>query len=411
MGIGEVRASRWSTTHRTAIAVTAIWLVIVALWADGLPRSAHADGGAPNLAYVVVGGAKPTALAIIDIAKRRLTGQIELGGDPQAVVLSVDSRFAYIPQASANSVAVVDTSARRVIAEVPAGEGPAALAADMSVTGDMFVADASGNSVTVIDLTQRRTVATIPVGRRPTSVAVAGLGSGVRDPSDAEVYVTNADSDTVSVISATTRRIIATIPVPGGPMSVLVPTSNNVAYVGTRTGMIVAIGVADHRVLGTLVRLRGSASGQMDYDAVTGEIYVPDGAGGVVEVLRPVSATDGSAALPPEPARTLPLGGGPSAVAITFDGSYGFVAQRDSGHVVMVDVAAHHTLAIVDVGGAPRAIVTGAYPPLLDQQSSNVAGIAAYVLFGVVLAGIVIFAFGGYKPLQRWWLRRGGARR
>ena len=120
---------------------------------------------------------------------------------------------------------------------------------------------------------------------------------------------------------------------PGGPLNVVVPVAGGIAYVGTKAGTIVAIDLGTHKVLGTLLQRNGPI-GAMDYDAVTGQVYAPVASANAVEVLRPASpAGDGGASsLPTEPLRTLPFAGGPDAVAITFDGAYGFVAERSHRH-------------------------------------------------------------------------------
>jgi YVTN family beta-propeller protein len=383
--------------------LTALALGMVILVWQAMPGVAYADGGAPNLAYVVGAGPHADELVIVDIAQRRVTGRVRVGGDPRAVILSLDGRFAYVAQAAANEVAVVDAHAQQMVGVMPTGRGPSAFALDTMINGYLYVANSASNTVTVLDLTQQRGVATIPVGKDPTGIAVASPASGISEGDDGEVYVTNAADDSVSVISENRRRVIAVIPVPGGPLGVMVPASGGVAYVGTRAGTIVALSLANHRVLGTLLQLKGSAVGAMDYDAVTGEVYVPDPAGGVVDVLRPVSVDNSGTAptLPAEPARTLNLGGGPAAVAITFDGAFGFVAQRDTGRVAMLDVGTHQTLTTLAVGGAPRAIITGAYPPLLNRQWANVAGILGYVFVGLVLLAIAGFYLGWFNPLLR----------
>jgi hypothetical protein len=68
-----------------------------------------------------------------------------------------------------------------------------------------------------------------------------------------------------------------------------------------------------HRVITTL--LTGGAFGSMDYNAVTGEIYVPNQRLRQIDVLTPVLA--GVAIVPREPAYTLPVSGVPQAIAIT----------------------------------------------------------------------------------------------
>ena len=372
---------------------------------------ASADGGAPNLAYVVSGAPNPASgsLTTIDIGQRKVVWHISVGGDPSAVVLSVDGRFLYIAQAAASDVAVVDANTHHVVMRLPTGHGPSSLVLDISVTGNLFATNTLDDSVTVLNLESNRAEATIPVGHNPTGLAIAGPGSDSANPQDAEVYVANRGDNTVTVLSATHRTVIATIPVPGGPEGVTVPASGGVAYVATQSGTVQALSLSDHLLLGTLYNVSGAALGTMDYDGITGQVYVPNMTHNQVAVLRPATAPSGGgvAQLPPEPARTLAIGGGPAAVAITFDGAYGFVAQGAAGSVAMLDVAAHHTLATLAVGGAPRAIITGSYPPLLDRQAANIVGIMIYVVVALALLAIAGYFFGWFGGVARWVRARG----
>jgi YVTN family beta-propeller protein len=393
-------------SRKVSAAGVIVWLAAILLaTAAGAPYRAYADGGAPNLAYVAGGGAGGNDLTVIDIAQRKVTGHVTLGGAPAAVALSVDARFAYVSQSASNTVAVVDTRTQQVVARVQVGPGPRALAFGYSINAVvLFVTVSGGNAVAVVDPDARKVLATIPVGSHPTGVAVATFGTGIvaANPNESEVYVANTGSDTVSVISALQRKVIATIPTPGGPVGVVIPSSGGVAYVSTSDGAVLAVGLASHTVLGTLYRLPGgAAAGQMDYDAVTGEIYVPDAASGIVAVLAPANS---GGRLPVEPDRTLAIPGGPAAVAITFDGAYGFVAERNAGRMAMLDPARHKVLATIAVGGTPQGIVTGAYPPLLDRQTANITGYIIIALLGACLIyGIVVVTRDARKggPLLR----------
>lgn len=368
-------------------------------------QPAFADGGAPNLAYVAGGGSNANDLVVIDIAKRSVTGRVAVGGAPAGVVLSADGRFAYVTQSEKDALAIVDARNLQVAATIPVGAGPQALALNQAETPNvLYVANSGGNTVSVVDADARQVVATFPVGQHPGGMAIAFNGTGIvpQDVNDAELYVANAGSDSVTVISTEHRRVLATIAVPGGPVGVVVPQAGGVAYVSLRSGAVAVVSLAKHTLLGTLLHAPAGAAtlpGMMDYDAVTGQIYVPESATGNVAVLAPASVGSGDSApmLPTEPARTLSFGGGPSAVAITFDGTYGFVTQRDAGKTTMFDVGTHQPLAEIDVGGAPRAVVTGAYPPLLNRQTANVAAFVVTALLVVVLAVSVVFVARGTR--------------
>lgn len=353
------------------------------------------DGGAPNLVYVAGTGTDANDLALVDIGKKSLNGSITIGGKPQGVVLSFDNRYAYVTESGANRLAVVDAQAKSVSQTIPVGKQPTALALDLAANVNrVFVVNSGSDSVSVVEPDTPRVTATIPVGHTPTAVAIAGPSSGIRDINSAEIYVANSGSDSVTVIDDNSLKVLATISVPGGPESVVIPQNggtSGVAYIGTSSGAIVAVRLADHQVLGTLMQLAGAA-GQMDYNATNGQIYVPVHGAGVVQVLRPVSpGTPGSTpSLPQEPLRTLSFSGGPDAVAIPNDGSYAFVAARDAGHVAMYDLTQHTTVATLDVGGVPVGMVTGSYPPLLGSQAS---GIISVVLTVVVLGALGLVAY------------------
>ena len=128
----------------------------------------------------------------------------------------------------------------------------------------------------------------------------------------------------------------------------------------------------------------------MDYDAITGDVYVPDQQNKRLDVLTPL--TSGETVLPPEPNRKFDLGVAPQSVAITSDGQLGFVALR-GGNVAMLDVPGRQIVNTIFVGGNPHFIITGLYPPLVGttpQQASiwsTVINIAAY---GLVIALFIV---------------------
>ncbi len=352
-------------------------------------RVARADGGAPNLVYVAGAGSSGGDVAVVDIGKRAVTSRISVGGAPSGVVLRADARYAYVTQSARNQVAVIDTHGGNVTQTIGVGHDPTAIAIDVSYsTQHLYVVNTGSDSVSILDPDANRVLATVPVGRHPSGVGFAAANSGIPNPDDPEVFVANTASNTVSVISTARRQVEATIPVPGGPVGVVIPGGGGIAYVSTQDGTIEAVSLSVNRVLGTVLRVPGAHFGTMDYDAVTGEIYVPDGLG-AVDVLRPVSASADGTGLssPHEPERVLHVGGEPSAVAITFEGSYGFVARRASGSVALLDAGSHTLLANVAVGGAPVALVTGAYPPAVSNST------AFLVDMGVVVLVVALGAF------------------
>jgi YVTN family beta-propeller protein len=242
-----------------------------------------------------------------------------------------------------------------------------------ALTQDLYIADTRGDTITIFDLIDKRVVGTIQVGKDPAGLAVAEPISKTNGDFDGEIYVALPESNMVSVISATRKQVVATIPAPGGPLGVMIPNRGGVAYITTRAGTVLALDLESHRLLGTVLDRPGSVLGTMDYDAVTGQVYVPDMAHEVMYILRPTpaGAIGGPPVRPQEPLRTVALTGGPAAVAITSDGAFLFVAERSKGRVDLYDATAQRLLASMDVGGTPRAVLTGPYPPAPSVQSGD----------------------------------------
>ncbi|HEY7849053.1 MAG TPA: beta-propeller fold lactonase family protein [Ktedonobacterales bacterium] len=366
----------------------AAWRARDGIVARNVP-SVQADGGAPNLAYVAGAGADGQGLAVIDINQRGETRYLAVGGTPAGVVLSQDSRYAFVSRRARDQIAVVDTSSLRVLRTIPVGRRPTALAYDVNQSL-LYVANSGSNTVSVVNPATFTVTHVIAVGAAPSGLAIAAANSGITAYDDEELYVANAGDASISIYSIRRQRVIATIPLPSDPAAVVIPSVGGVAYVTTSAGAVLALSLSAHRLLGVLWQSAGARLGVMDYDAVTGVIYVPDASANTVVALTPAGDSGNQPPrFPSEPARTLTFAGTPVSVAITFEGAYGFVAERDAGRVAMFDATTRQTLGVVAVGGAPVAIVTGAYPPLLTQQGATLAdALGAGAILLIMLAAL-----------------------
>src|SRR5882724_4029243 len=102
-------------------------LVSGGLLLAGSVRVAHADGGAPQLAYVAGGD---SGVSIIDIAQRKVTGSYKLGGSPQSVFLSLDGRFLYFALPTLNEVQVLAAKDGTKVCSAQVAGGPSFLTYD-----------------------------------------------------------------------------------------------------------------------------------------------------------------------------------------------------------------------------------------------------------------------------------------
>ena len=358
----------------------------------GTTHSAHADGGAPNLAYVAGAGTNGNQVAVIDIAKKQVTGHITIGNAPHALALSSDARMLFVAASSGEGVAVVDAHALTVSATIKTPAPPLNLAINYTNTPTLFITLSNGTLV-LANPDTNAVRATIPLGQRLDGVGVAGPGNGTVSGQDLEIYVADPVANQVIVVNARTQAILARIAVPGGPSGIVVSPSGGIIYVLTHAGTIVVIGLASHSVLGNpLLNVPGAHFGAADYDAITNQVYVPDAAHHIVYILAPVTSAYGTRAIA-EPRATLPFTNGPSAAAITFDGAYSFVATTDGGQVTMFDATTRTMLATIAVGGAPTAIITGPYPPVLNRQTSSILGIGISLLALLIIVGVAGFLY------------------
>src|ERR1017187_4784415 len=93
--------------------------------------SVHADGGAPQLAYVA---GIEQGVGIIDIAQRRVTGTIAVAGNPRTVLLSPDGYALYVTQPTLGRVAVVAAKTGKPLCTASLPGQPSLLALSLDAT-------------------------------------------------------------------------------------------------------------------------------------------------------------------------------------------------------------------------------------------------------------------------------------
>jgi hypothetical protein len=371
-----MRMMKYST--RLLLAVCA--LAMLALPAMIMTAPALADGGAPNLAYI---SGSSSGISVLDIQQEKITTTFHLTGNPNTIYLSLDGRFLYVTQPALNRVIMLAAKTGQTICTVSVPGQPTLLAYDPGANM-LYAAGNGAASVTEFDPNTCAIKRTVSTNGPVYGLAVANIGTS---STSNQLWV--ADS-TLEVFDNTGR--IASIAIPGGPRYVNIPAGTMV-YVTTNDGHVYAVSLASRHVLQPAL-LSGGQFGPMDYDAYTGQVYVPDMLNKQMDVLAPVVSD--SPPYPHEPDHVIHLGATPLSVAITSDGQFGFIALQ-GGNVAVLDVPGKNVYNTVFVGGTPRFIITGLYPPTLfttPQEVSTggtIVTIAAYVLVLVLLIVPVIF--------------------
>ena len=316
----------------------------------GVSATAYADGGAPQLAYVAGGG---LGVSVIDIAKRRVTGTMALAGDPRTVLLSLDGNILYVTEPALGRVVAIMAKTGKTLCAASLPGQPSLLALSLDATV-LYVAGQGDSRVRALN-SATCAIEHIFETREPVyGLAVAASRAPNATPSTPnQLWITGRTSLTVFEVNG---HLLGSIPIAGGPQNICIP-GGFTAYVTTRQGTVVAVDLATRTVLRVL--LQGGQFGPMDYDANTGEVYVPDREHNLLDVLSPV--TTNTPAHGQEPARIISLNSSPQSVAITNDGQLGFVALAN-GQVLMLDIPGRSVITSISVGGNPHFIITGLYP-------------------------------------------------
>jgi YVTN family beta-propeller protein len=248
--------------------------------------SSWAESGAP----VRLG--HPAALAL---------GKIK----PAAMGLAVtaDGKRLVVANYENDSISLVDVAGRKVLAEldlrpgngVPGGEYPVWVAIQGSSTA--FVSSARDREIVVVDISATTPAVTdrISVKGAPTRITL--------NPKQTRLYVAESSSDSVAVIDTKTHQIVEVIGTTA-PKSVF-PNDNG---------------------------FKGSSPNSVAVSADGGSLYVTNGGGNSVAVIRPARDGDGEGGSggQSELQGVIPTGWYPNSVSVSADGSMLYVVNGKS---------------------------------------------------------------------------------
>src|SRR3989440_1415831 len=251
------------------------------LLAGSFSPSAHADGGAPQLAYVA---GTTQGISIIDIALRHMTGSIAVAGNPRTVLLSPDGHALYVTQPTLGRVSVIAAKTGKILCTASLPGQPSLLALSLDAT-ILYAAGQGDTGVRALDPGNCAIQRTFETHETVYGLAVTASTAADATPSTPnQLWLTGTTSLTVFEVNG---HLLGSVPIAGGPQNISIP-SGFTAYVTTRQGTIVAVDLNTRQVIRTL--LSGGQFGPMDYDANTGEVYVPDRQHNQLDVLAPVVA-------------------------------------------------------------------------------------------------------------------------
>jgi YVTN family beta-propeller protein len=143
-------------------------------------------------------------------AVRLKTGEVTLiptGGRPQGAVLSHDARVLYVVNTDGNKISIIDVASKRVTGEIPTGKGPGRIA--LTPDGKTLIYNLQFEpAVGFADIAAKKQVAQVAVSSRPLSLTMSRDGR--------RAFLGIQDQDKVVFVSVPDRKIERVLDLPKG---------------------------------------------------------------------------------------------------------------------------------------------------------------------------------------------------
>src|SRR5713101_9193106 len=162
------------------LARISLLLVFVTLFASS--RLLDSSPSSPAEGVQVVANQKEHTLLLVDPDNRRELAKIVVGVNGHEVIVSNDSRFAYVPiygnsgvgrpGTDGSTVDVIDLQERKLVATIDLGKPLSPHRAEFGPDGLLYVTAELANAVDVIDPSTRKVLAEIPTGQPESHMLV-----------------------------------------------------------------------------------------------------------------------------------------------------------------------------------------------------------------------------------------------
>lgn len=192
---------------------------------DGAPEGVGLHPGRQR-AYVTRGG---RSLSVVDLAQRRLLGDIDTGAFNHSVAVDSALDRAYVSRSDPDVLTVIDLATDSFLVDLPATGHPAV---DLQ-SHRVYLADFRAPRVWVVDGVAGRVVGSILLGHRPLLPAVDAVRGCL--------YTTHPADNLVTVIDMVGGRVLGTLPVGAEPAGIAADPATGKVYVANTRGNSVTV--------------------------------------------------------------------------------------------------------------------------------------------------------------------------
>jgi YVTN family beta-propeller protein len=237
---------------------------------------------------------------------------------------------------SADGIGVVNVERRKLTGRISAGSDPEEFALSKDGT-HIYVSNEDIKTASVISIASGKVEHIIPVGREPEGVGVT--------PDGKQFYITCETGGEIFAIDTTSYKVVGHFTVPVRPRSVDFLNTAAIGFIPSESkGQLNIIDTATPKVLKTLDLPAGSRPMKVKVSLDGSRVYVSDGRAGTVTVIDSQSYAV---------VATIKVGARPWGVALSPDGKYLFTANGPSNDVSVVDLATNKEIAKVQAGEGP----------------------------------------------------------
>lgn len=175
-------------------------------------------------------------LSIVDAETHELVASVpNLGRYPRGIVVSPDSRYAYVAVMGESHIAKVDLQSRTIVGTIEVGRGPRHVVLDPE--GRYLYASLNQlGEVVKVDLTTDQVVARVATGAEARSLAISSDGTAL--------YVVNYESNTVSALRAADLGVLQTIETGVHPIGITYDGVTGDVWVAIYTGQLLRLSSA-----------------------------------------------------------------------------------------------------------------------------------------------------------------------
>ena len=209
---GELLFVTLPAINQVAVIATRSWKVITYIDAGTSPTRISTQ---PDDHYVWVtndGNEKEGGVTVIDPGTLKVAAKIATGPGEHDMVISSDSRFAFVSNRENDTVSVIDVQKLEKINDIKVGPRPATMALS-ELSKAIYVAGESDGSITVIDEQSRQTIAQMRTKPGARSLRFA--------PGGRFGFVVNTKESTIFIFDAASNRVLHEVKVGKAPDQII----------------------------------------------------------------------------------------------------------------------------------------------------------------------------------------------